>query len=211
MALQATLSILTFLQCISLSVQCAPFFCTYAMGLCNPFVPRPMCPPCSMGYACSPGIGLCVSRARKFSKLAQDAIDEDDIQEDQKGILKANKEFKTCCELSSMPDGCLDKCSYNQYNRRSAQKIALGMEPSCPSASLPALHACAARHSDHTKCCLEKSIFDESLFEKCQPICRSKVDKIIKLDVSYLPCFEQFDRLVSDCFRNYTATVSEDF
>ncbi|KHN72704.1 hypothetical protein Tcan_07236 [Toxocara canis] len=97
--------------------KCAPFFCGFGVGGCYPAPPPVICPVCSMGFICAPTTGVCVSRARLHTALTQDAGPDESL-EDPASTGVADKEFQMCCELGAVPDGCLNKCSYNEYNRR---------------------------------------------------------------------------------------------
>ncbi|VDD96355.1 unnamed protein product [Enterobius vermicularis] len=160
--------------------------------------PPPICNlhSCPRNYFCAPATGNCVLRSKLLSadvvKKAVKVV---------KNFKTDDEEFNECCQMAGLPNSCLSKCSYNNYNKANVQRIYLGLDE-CPANSLAILHSCAAGNDPYINCCIRKQIFPDMLFTKCSVLCRANSKIKMHFDISYLPCFQKFDDVIQECFRN---------
>lgn len=63
----------------------------------------------------------------------------------------------------------------------------------CPIAAAADMQFCAAQGKDHTRCCVQRGVHATLAGDKCLIFCDQRPGRIIKLDYSYLPCYDRFE------------------
>uniref|UniRef100_A0A0N5AIG7 DB domain-containing protein n=1 Tax=Syphacia muris TaxID=451379 RepID=A0A0N5AIG7_9BILA len=109
-----------------------------------------------------------------------------------------DEEFYECCKDRGLPESCLEKCTYSTYSSSALRDMFLRTD-SCPVRAANDIHLCASRNRDHRQCCYEKGVSNTIAGNKCLLFCQRPPDNQTSLDLSYLPCYDQFDR-IRDCF-----------
>uniref|UniRef100_A0A183EJ66 DB domain-containing protein n=1 Tax=Gongylonema pulchrum TaxID=637853 RepID=A0A183EJ66_9BILA len=127
-----------------------------------------------------------------------------------------------CCRRRDLPDPCLNKCSYANYNQNAVcfrpciiyfylmflfvvlivwfqlRSMFLQIDP-CPLLAANDIHFCAARGRDHRQCCTMNGVATTLARQKCLIFCDQRPQNETRLDLSYLPCFERFES-IKGCF-----------
>ncbi|MCP9257058.1 DB module [Dirofilaria immitis] len=106
--------------------------------------------------------------------------------------------FLECCRERRLPEVCLRKCSYANYNQNSLRRMFLQMDP-CPLLSANDIHFCAAQDHDHRQCCITNGVTTTLAGQKCLIFCDQRMQNGTILDRSYLPCLERFEP-IKECF-----------
>uniref|UniRef100_A0A0R3RXT4 DB domain-containing protein n=1 Tax=Elaeophora elaphi TaxID=1147741 RepID=A0A0R3RXT4_9BILA len=109
--------------------------------------------------------------------------------------------FLKCCRKRGLPEVCLRKCSYVNYDHNILRRMFLQMDP-CPLMSASDIHFCAAQGHDHRQCCAMNGVTTTLAGQKCLIFCDQRMQNETILDASYLPCFERFDN-IKGCFWRY--------
>ncbi|EFO19275.1 hypothetical protein LOAG_09218 [Loa loa] len=106
--------------------------------------------------------------------------------------------FLECCRKRGLPEVCLRKCSYVNYDQNILRRMLLQVDP-CPLLSASDIHFCAAQGYDHRYCCITNGVTTTFAGQKCLIFCDQRTQSRTILDVSYLPCFERFEN-IKGCF-----------
>ncbi|CAG9540511.1 unnamed protein product [Cercopithifilaria johnstoni] len=113
-------------------------------------------------------------------------------------ISNESDEFLKCCRKRGLPEACLRKCSYTNYDRNILRRMLLQVDP-CPLPLATDIHFCAAQGHDHRQCCAMNGVTTTVAGQKCLVFCDQRMQNKTMLDVSYLPCFERFEN-IKECF-----------
>ncbi|VDD88533.1 unnamed protein product [Enterobius vermicularis] len=109
-----------------------------------------------------------------------------------------DQEFYECCKERGLPPSCLDKCSYSSYSGKALRDMFLRTD-TCPVRAANDLHLCATRGRDHRMCCYKNGVTSTIAGDKCLLFCQKPPENQTELDLSYLPCYDQFE-VMRQCF-----------
>ncbi|KAM3716405.1 Ig-like and fibronectin type-III domain-containing protein [Dirofilaria immitis] len=158
-------------------------------------------PECYMSHSCTE------TRIAKSLKIGERGKNDDGwqfLQEAQAqssfitAISNESVAFLECCRERRLPEVCLRKCSYANYNQNSLRRMFLQMDP-CPLLSANDIHFCAAQDHDHRQCCITNGVTTTLAGQKCLIFCDQRMQNGTILDRSYLPCLERFEP-IKECF-----------
>ncbi|KAL3090278.1 hypothetical protein niasHS_006730 [Heterodera schachtii] len=122
-------------------------------------------------------------------------------------LTNPNYLFRQCCEDRQLPDSCLWKCHFNTYTKDVLQLMFFKNDP-CPIDAAADLQYCAAQGRDHSECCTKVGIGKTTAGDKCLTFCDQRAGKVTKLDYSYLPCYDHFEKM-KRCFYDEIKTNME--
>ncbi|KHN77412.1 hypothetical protein Tcan_18977, partial [Toxocara canis] len=117
-----------------------------------------------------------------------------------------NDLFYECCERRLLPDACLSKCNFNAYTKQALERMFFQRDE-CPLKAASDIHFCAAQGRDHRDCCHRNGIDATLAGEKCLTFCDQRIDVVVNLDYSYVPCYERFEEM-KRCFFNNISAIS---
>ncbi|VDM54666.1 unnamed protein product [Angiostrongylus costaricensis] len=218
-----------FFQCLTSGV------CGSGGGLCAPPPPLP-CQPnaCQPGYQCGQ-YGCARNRAR--SALTKKVVSEDRMSSmiflsdsslnffprssssilaiiavirNNSSFQNPNFIFRKCCEQRGLPDACLNKCNFNFYTKDALQEMYFKID-GCPIEATADMHFCAAQGRDHTECCHQNGVATTLAGIKCLTFCDQRPNRIIKLDYSYVPCYERFEQMKQCFYKEIRNKAQEQF
>ncbi|KAI6177152.1 hypothetical protein M3Y97_00875700 [Aphelenchoides bicaudatus] len=115
-------------------------------------------------------------------------------------LTNPNVLFRQCCEDRRLPDACLTKCNFNNYNKAVLQEMYFKND-ACPIEAAADIQYCAAQGRDHRSCCMQNGIQNTIAGERCLTFCNQLPGNVVKLDYSYLPCYDRFET-IKTCFYN---------
>ncbi|KAI6201441.1 hypothetical protein M3Y96_00842100 [Aphelenchoides besseyi] len=113
-------------------------------------------------------------------------------------LTNPNYLFRQCCEDRRLPDACLSKCHFNVFNKATLEAMFLKSDP-CPIEAAADIQYCAAQGRDHRPCCHRNFIQSTAAGEKCLTFCDQRAGQVVKLDFSFLPCYDRFE-FIKRCF-----------
>ncbi|KAI6240914.1 hypothetical protein M3Y99_00400100 [Aphelenchoides fujianensis] len=112
-------------------------------------------------------------------------------------MTNPNNLFRQCCEDRRLPDACLSKCNFNVFNKAALEAMYFKND-ACPLEASADIQYCAAQGRDHRPCCFRNGIQSTAAGEKCLAFCDQRAGQVIKLDFSYLPCYDK--QWIKKCF-----------